>query len=406
MSPTAVPRSVGTVTVTKTGVLSGAGSEGSKQQRVRAVSLDCCVMVMEIVIAIMNLSSMGEHIYSCILPSIFLVRGSYFDDLLRRRALAPRTRGRLCIWSVGRYAACLIWIVVAVDLSPLTCQDKGDTPSPSLTERNYLSPLLNVATIAPKGAEYVALGDSYAATATFSEVAPLDACTRTPRNLARQLAQNLQPASFTDASCAGASLADIITPRRNGDKNSMVAPAQIDAVGEETRLITLLAGFNSYGFGEVLVDCLKSYQRESCNKASSRLDISEARVDAENAARKVLAALRSRAPKARIVILGYMDMFDAYTPGCVPLITADGVAAWRRWFPHVNLILGRAAEAANMEYVAPPSSHGACAVEPYIQATGRDMYPDGPDAFAYHPNQRGQTAYVLKILKETQMQLG
>lgn len=316
-----------------------------------------------------------------------------------------RVRSELTGWPAIRIAVSLIWIVVVVGSCLLAKQARGDFPRSVPAERNYLSPSLNVGSIVSRGAEYVSLGDSYAATAAFSEVTPLDACARTHRNLGRQLAQELQPASFTDVSCAGATFADIMNPRPNGDKGSTV-PAQIDAVDRETRLITLLAGFNSYGFGEVLVDCLKSYRPEACNEASLRLSTRAARDSAESIARKVFAALRNRAPQARIIILGYMDMLDAYVPGCAPAIDLAGVAGWRRWFPHVNVILERAARAERMEYVEPPSKHGACAVEPYIQTTGRDLHADGPDAFAYHPNQRGQTAYARKILDETRMQLG
>ena len=310
--------------------------------------------------------------------------------------MSHEVRRRTVRRRLGQLTPVLVALVTITLFAPWTAIHNSSDAGVA-QRRAYLSPTLDVTTNTPSGAEYVALGDSYAASASYSEVAVFDVCTRTPRNMPRQIANTLQPRTFTDATCAGASLRDITVPRPNDYNSFADMSPQSDAVGTSTKLITVLAGFNSFGFGDILEDCLKTYHPDSCGVASTRLEMPDARDNAVDEATRTFKELARRAPSARVVVLGYIDMFDGYTSGCASPVTDDGVRAWRRWFPQVNPILEKAAVRSAVEYVAPPTGGGSCGSRPFVSVSGRDR-GDRDDWFAFHPNQLAQTTYAAKIV--------
>lgn len=90
----------------------------------------------------------------------------------------------------------------------------------------------------PAGATYVAIGSSFAAGPgiTVPADAPPDRCARSADNYAHQIARR-HDLRLLDVSCSGATTAHVL-----GEWNTL-AP-QLDAVGAETRLVTVTIGGN------------------------------------------------------------------------------------------------------------------------------------------------------------------
>lgn len=104
---------------------------------------------------------------------------------------------------------------------------------------------------APAATAYVNLGDSYAAGAG---VLPVQSdspflCQRSAINFAHLVAaQRRLP--LTDVSCSGADTADLTTSQYFG------IPPQLDALGPQTRLVTLMLGGNDENtFGGAISKC-------------------------------------------------------------------------------------------------------------------------------------------------------
>ncbi|MFB4303897.1 SGNH/GDSL hydrolase family protein [Actinomadura sp. NTSP31] len=240
--------------------------------------------------------------------------------------------------------------------------------------------------------EYVALGDSFASGPGISTQVD-KACQRSDHNYAHVLAEALEPAKFTDVSCGGAITADLTQ-----SQSTTGAPPQFGALSPNTDLVTLTIGGNDIGFGEIIGTCaqlsLGEWWSNPCQKhyTSGGTDQLQARIEAT--APKIDAAvrgIRARAPKAKIVVTGYLRITPD-TGGCWPSVPiAPGDLPWLSTV-HRSLddMIEKRAEA-----------NGATAANPFQVSTGHDACkPTGVRwtepvlnlAAPAHPNAAGMAA--------------
>lgn len=114
---------------------------------------------------------------------------------------------------------------------------------------------------------------------------------------------------------------------------------------------------------------------------------------------QVLAAIAARAPRARVVVVGYPDMFPQ-SGGCWPAvpITNGDVAYLRGIEVKANAMLAAAAKAAGATFVntyTPTIGHDFCQPESVRDVEG--LLP-GSLALPFHPNARGQQAMATAVL--------
>ncbi|MFJ8494412.1 SGNH/GDSL hydrolase family protein [Streptomyces sp. NPDC094038] len=264
---------------------------------------------------------------------------------------------------------------------------------------------------------YVALGDSYTAGPKIPAQKGRPAgCERSDRNYPALLAADLglKPAEFRDLSCSGATTADLLAAQSTGDGTN---PAQLSAVTATTRLVTLGIGGNDIGFSSLVTTCVKAgvfYQVEKgirgskaddapCRQwyASGGTDGIETKIG--TAGGRVSAALgdiRRRAPRARVLVVGYPAILPAQDDGCqraMGLAPGD-VAFLRQKEQRLNDVLRDRARAAGATYVdtyTPSAGRDACA-----DADVRWIEPLVPTAAAapVHPNERGQLGMSRAVL--------
>lgn len=239
--------------------------------------------------------------------------------------------------------------------------------------------------------EAVHLGDSYAA---GTGVTPLAAdspfpCQRSARNFGALLARR-EHWRLTDVSCAGATTAELGRPQYEG------VPAQLEALGPQTAVVTLTIGGNDAGLFSRLVGGCTRAGRSDPRGHPCRDELSgelTAALDGQVAPdlRRALARIRAAAPNAQILVAGYPRILPA-TGGCFDQVSiAAGDRPFvRRMEERLNQAVQTAAMAAGATFVdmtGPSAGHDVCAgaaqrwVEPMI---------DGPGAL--HPNARGQQA--------------
>lgn len=154
---------------------------------------------------------------------------------------------------------------------------------------------------------YVALGDSVAAEPGVPDPAPPPGCQKSTNNYPSVLARRLKPAAVTDVTCSGATSADI-TSRAQLTADGSVPP-QIDAVEPDTTLITVTIGGNDVGLAADAAQCrAASLDSPPCvdKFVTNGVDTISAAIAAQLPVwAQMIDDLRSKAPRARIVLVGY-----------------------------------------------------------------------------------------------------
>jgi len=166
---------------------------------------------------------------------------------------------------------------------------------------------------AASSVSYVALGDSYGSgLGAGSYISSSGSCDRSTNAYPEQWAGANSPASFVSVACTGATTADVIS-------------SQVSALTAGTTLVSITIGGNDAGFSGVMETCVLS----STSSCLSAVATAEAFVTTQLPARltSTLQAIRQHAPNARIVLLGYPDLYDlSKSSTCIGLSTSDRIA--------------------------------------------------------------------------------
>ncbi|HEV7863926.1 MAG TPA: SGNH/GDSL hydrolase family protein [Acidimicrobiia bacterium] len=254
---------------------------------------------------------------------------------------------------------------------------------------------------------YVALGDSYTSGPGIPDQVPESGgCQRSDHNYPHLVAEALGVDGFTDVSCAGATTAHMAMaqPLPGGLTNG----PQFNALASDIDLVSLGIGGNDIGFGEIAATCaalslLPPFGAPCRHHFTRHGDEVAARIDA--AAPKVaavLAAIRERAPTARILVVGYPVILPAAGPGCWPLMPiAVGDVAWLRAVEgRLNAMLSDQAAAAGAAYVdtyTPSIGHDVCRLPGRKWVEG--FIPTAP-ASPVHPNALGMANSARQVLAQ------
>jgi lysophospholipase L1-like esterase len=228
---------------------------------------------------------------------------------------------------------------------------------------------------------YVALGDSYSAgVGAGGYDTSSGSCSRSPRSYAPLWATSHAVTSFTFAACSGATTDDV----RNN---------QLGGLGGGTTLVTITIGGNDAGFVNVVTTCVLG------TDGSCQWMVDGAKWYATNVLPGKLdqtyAAIRSRAPNARLVVLGYPRLFEL-TTWC----NVFGLDLAKRTMMNgaadtlASVIAGRA-QAAGATFVdvrGAFAGHRICSSDTWINPT------TWPVSDSYHPTASGYRYAYLPSL--------
>lgn len=259
------------------------------------------------------------------------------------------------------------------------------------------------------GERYVALGDSYTAGSFIPvQVGTPSGCERSDHNYPSLVRAALGSAAFTDASCGGATTANLVDlpqPVAGGTN-----PPQRDALAPGTDLVTVGIGANDIGFAEIVTACtarsplgplgaacLDHFRRHD-GRGRDR-DVLADRIDATGP--KVAAALRAvreRAPGAVVLVVGYPTVLPPGGGlGCAP-ISAGDAEYLSRTFRSLNAMLRAEADRAGLRYVdveAASVGHDVC--QPPGVRWVEGAVATSPAA-PWHPNAAGMRATADQVL--------
>lgn len=141
---------------------------------------------------------------------------------------------------------------------------------------------------------YVALGDSYSADPGIGSSRKdwPSGCMQSSKNFPRRVQAKMKFKNFTDMSCSGATLENVLDGQQFG-----LGP-QIDTLTEDTTLVTLIGGVNDIYFNLDL-QRLGAHRRAHTSRPwgamTSRFD-------------KVLSEIHDRAPRAHVFVLNYLTL--------------------------------------------------------------------------------------------------
>jgi hypothetical protein len=247
---------------------------------------------------------------------------------------------------------------------------------------------------------YVALGDSYSAA---SGVLPLDPaaplqCLRSTRNYPHVIAGDTG-AQLNDVTCGAADTTHFFSPQYDG------VPPQLDAVTRDTQLVTMTIGGNDSGvFINTILSCgaagLSTLgQGSPCKDRYGSSFEDTIRGTTYPSLVNALRAVRAKAPRAKVGILGYPWIMPA-TGGCftkMPVARGD-VPYVRGIQATLNDAVRRAAAATGVTYVnfnTVSNGHDACQpigvrwVEPVLQGT---------NPVVVHPNALGEAQMAAQAM--------
>lgn len=237
-------------------------------------------------------------------------------------------------------------------------------------------------------ASYFALGDSFAA-GTGNQDARNRVCGDSAQAWPVQLATALElndGVHFSSVACSGAVTANIL------GSNSVTIPAlppQIDRINGagDGALITVMIGGNDVGVSTQMVKCVFG----DCSMDGAAFADSIRTILVPNLSR-TFAALRSAAPDATIVAVGYPYLVPE--GGCAGNgITDLEAATIHTAVDELNAAIAHAAKCAGLAFVTDKivrafAGHEACTAEPFINTANLLNVMS-----SYHPNEAGNQAY-------------
>lgn len=227
---------------------------------------------------------------------------------------------------------------------------------------------------------YVALGDSYAS-GDGTRVYDDDGtdCYRSPEAYGPLVAA-AHGLRLTLAACTGAVTADVVR-------------LQSRSLRASTDYVSVTVGGNDLGFTSVLTECAKPGWASDCDGA---VDGAERvlRRDLPGRLTTLLRTVRSRAPRARVVVVGYPHVFNGQDCNAATFFSPHEERRLNQTTDELDRLLQDQAEAAGDAFVSPVDAftgHAICSSAEWVNGLSH------PVVDSYHPNQAGQRAYASLV---------
>jgi lysophospholipase L1-like esterase len=252
-----------------------------------------------------------------------------------------------------------------------------------------------------RAANYVSLGDSYAAGPLIpnQSLSPIG-CLRSDHNYAHDAAPGIG-LTLRDPSCSGATTVDMTQPQ---EVEFGPNPPQFNSLDASTTVVSLTIGGNDIGFAEVAESCitinpfshpcLDKYDPGGKDQLAERIAATAPKVAA------VLQGIHSLAPAAKIYVVNYPAIFPETGFGCWPQmpIGFQDVPYLRSTERNLNAMLATQAAANGatlVDWYKASIGHDACKststrwVEPLVPGTL---------AAPIHPNKTGMEGGAAALL--------
>lgn len=171
-------------------------------------------------------------------------------------------------------------------------------------------PLILAASPASASVNYVALGDSYSSgLGAGNYISSSGSCYRSYNAYPQLWASANAPSSYQFVACSGAKTTDVIS-------------SQLSYLNSSTTLISMTIGGNDVGFSSTMETCVLG----TTSDCVSAIDTSESEMQTQLPGEldTLYSDIRSHAPNAHVVVLGYPELYDlSLSQYCAGLSTTD-----------------------------------------------------------------------------------
>jgi lysophospholipase L1-like esterase len=229
--------------------------------------------------------------------------------------------------------------------------------------------------------KYVALGDSYSS-GTGAGSYSGGSCKRSANSYPQLWANTHAPSSFSFAACSGAVTQDVLS-------------SQVGSVTPDTALVTISIGGNDAGFADVMITCNTSSDSTCVSRNNQAQDF--ARTTLPGRLNNVYSAIRSRAPSAQVIVVGYPRMYRLGGSCLVGLSDTKRAAINQSADVLASVVSARAA-AFGFRFLdgrSAFSGHEICAARPYwLHSVNLGALDE-----SYHPTADGQNLGYFAALR-------
>ncbi|MER0246914.1 SGNH/GDSL hydrolase family protein [Streptomyces sp. HSW2009] len=227
------------------------------------------------------------------------------------------------------------------------------------------------------GRDYVALGDSYSSGVGSGDYdSGSGDCKRSNRAYPKLWAAKNAPASFHFTACSGAVTGDVLAK-------------QLGPVNSGTDLVSITIGGNDAGFVDVMTTCILQSEANCVNRVNTARSYVEKTLPGK--LNQVYTAIKNKAPKARVVVLGY-PRFYKLNGTCVVGLTEKERGAINGAADLLNGITAKRAADHGFAYADIAgrfSGHEICSGDAWLHSV---TLPVGD---SYHPTAAGQSGGYL-----------
>jgi hypothetical protein len=174
----------------------------------------------------------------------------------------------------------------------------------------------------------------------------------------------------------------------SGAKVSDVTSTQLSALGTSTAYASITVGGNDAGFASVLTTCAQPAWLSDCNGA---IDKAQAyiRSTLPGALDTLYAAMRSRAPQAKVTVVGYPRIFNGVDCNLLTWFSSTEMSRLNATADLLNSVTSGRAGAAGFSFANPTTAflgHAVCSSSEWINGLSN------PVAESYHPTRAGHAS--------------
>ncbi len=228
---------------------------------------------------------------------------------------------------------------------------------------------------------YVALGDSYSSgtgTRTYFD----SGCQKSVYAYPYLLSQQRANTQLVFAACSGA-------------KTDNVMSSQISNVTSTTGIVTITIGGNDAGFSSVITECAKPEWASVCD---TRVNTAQSyiRNTLPGKLNTVYSAIKSRAPSAKVIVLGYPRIFMGVDCNAGTWFDSDDMQMLNATADLLRDTTRTRAQAYGFTFkdaIPPFTGHAVCSSSEWINGLSN------PVGESYHPNRTGHSAGYLPLVR-------
>ncbi|MEU6016347.1 SGNH/GDSL hydrolase family protein [Streptomyces sp. NPDC047515] len=228
---------------------------------------------------------------------------------------------------------------------------------------------------------YVALGDSYSSgVGAGSYLSDSGDCRRSTNAYPYLWAAANSPSSFAFVACSGATTSSVVS-------------SQLGALNSSTGLVSVTAGGNDVGFADVMQACVLSSEATCLSSVSSA--VSQIQNSLPSGLSSLYGSIRSRAPQAHVVVLGYPRFYEL-SGSCIAGLSEKERSAINNASDVLNGVIAKQAANAGFTFssvVDEFTGHELCSGDAWLHSVSIPVYN------SYHPKAAGQSGGYLPAFR-------